>query len=250
MFPILRRYTCCTTSHLLSSLYHDRADLLSSTVDSPGSPTIIAIANNSRIDRYTTGPNGTSPAHTSTLGGITTLHHAQWEALSAMSKYTGRLSAMVYNRPVLSRYMLPSNSYCPAYRDPFQDAYASINKLMVYAGAIAAQHNASSDPARMDPGWQTRSNAKTRARVVGDHLVFNTDYWFFFAAALVEVVCIAAILPTYRGWYKLGRPVSFSPLELAKVYHDVGGVSAAILTSTSGISVSSSCRVQFELFWP
>ena len=27
--------------------------------------------------------------------------------------------------------------------------------------------------------------------------VFHTDYWFFFAAAVVEVVCLVFILPTY-----------------------------------------------------
>lgn len=52
----------------------------------------------------------------------------------------------------------------------------------------------------------------------GDQNVFQTNYWWFTAAAVLEVMCIACILPTYWGWRRLGRPVSFSPLELAKAF--------------------------------
>lgn len=35
---------------------------------------------------------------------------------------------------------------------------------------------------------------------------------------MVEVVCILFVAPTYWGWWKLGRDMSFSPLEIAKAF--------------------------------
>lgn len=57
----------------------------------------------------------------------------------------------------------------------------------------------------------------TTGYLKGDHNVFQTNYYYFLAAAIVELVCIAFVAPTYWGWWKIGRPVSFSPLEMAKV---------------------------------
>jgi hypothetical protein len=54
--------------------------------------------------------------------------------------------------------------------------------------------------------------------LVGDHSVFSTDYTYFIAAAVVEVCSVIVISVTYWGWWTLGRPVSFSPLELAKAF--------------------------------
>ena len=47
--------------------------------------------------------------------------------------------------------------------------------------------------------------------------MLHADRCRFLAAALLELICIGLVLPTYVGWWKLGRSVSFSPLEIAKV---------------------------------
>jgi hypothetical protein len=119
------------------------------------------------------------------------------------------------NERIYSRYVGDSTSTCPSFRDPFDDAYASLNKAMIYAGAVAAQRNVSMQHDRFDPGWYEKHHT-VQARVVGEHNVFRTDYWFFLGAVLVELVCIACILPTYWGWWKFGRSVSFSPLEVCQ----------------------------------
>lgn len=75
--------------------------------------------------------------------------------------------------------------------------------------------------------------------------VVDLMFRFFVAAAVVELLCIALVAPTYWGWWRIGRPVrtlhvtgltygscvivafanllslgqvSFSPLEIAKVF--------------------------------
>lgn len=57
----------------------------------------------------------------------------------------------------------------------------------------------------------------TMGRLTGTESVYHTDYRFFAAAIIVELVCVALVAPTYWNWWKLGRAVSFSPLEIAKV---------------------------------
>lgn len=68
---------------------------------------------------------------------------------------------------------------------------------------------------KIDPGWKV--NTTVTGHLAGPHEVYSTNLWYFFAAAVIECVSIIFILPTYLGFWKLGRHVTFSPLEIAKV---------------------------------
>lgn len=48
--------------------------------------------------------------------------------------------------------------------------------------------------------------------------VFRTSFWYFLGAALLEMLCISLMFPTHFGWWRLGRAVSFSPLEVATAF--------------------------------
>lgn len=61
------------------------------------------------------------------------------------------------------------------------------------------------------------THATTTGEVTGVRSVFRTTYAYFAGAVVLELMCICLIAPTYWGWWKLGRSVSFSPLEIAKV---------------------------------
>jgi hypothetical protein len=51
-----------------------------------------------------------------------------------------------------------------------------------------------------------------------DETVYAVRYgWLTGAVALIALSCLA-ILQTYWGWWLLGRPVSLSPLEIAKAF--------------------------------
>lgn len=91
-----------------------------------------------------------------------------------------------------------------------------MNQVMFRIGVFAAQTLPPSLlKERLDPGLEV--NTTTVGQVVGEHNVFQTDLWWLMAAALVEIVCVSLILPTYFGWWRIGRRVTFSPLEIAKV---------------------------------
>jgi hypothetical protein len=47
--------------------------------------------------------------------------------------------------------------------------------------------------------------------------VFVSSYGWFAGAATLNFVTICVVLYTFYGWWRLGRPVGFSPLEIAKV---------------------------------
>lgn len=70
-------------------------------------------------------------------------------------------------------------------------------QAMVYFGALAAFEDRAYLEPRMDPGYVDVINTTITGHRVGNHEVFRTDYWFFLGAALVELVCICLVAPTY-----------------------------------------------------
>lgn len=91
----------------------------------------------------------------------------------------------------------------------------SLNKLVFNVGAVAARQSQSYLKSRLDPGLVV--NRTTTGYLQGHQNIFQTNLRWFAAAAAVEAICIVLILPTYIGFWRLGRPVSFAPLEVAKV---------------------------------
>ena len=239
-------YTACTLESAIGE-YDISITGENAILDSPGTPTIIALANNTRVNRTL---DSEIPAYHSTLGGITALHMDTWESMMAYYMRDGEAVGTSYNENIYDQYILDPMSKCASFRDPFEDTMASLNKAMVYAGALAALKDPSYLEQNMDPGLS--ANTTTTGYLVGDHNVFHTDYWFFLAAAIVEVVCIALVAPTYWGWWKLGRPVSFSPLEMAKVHpHQYSTFSFRSSTNVNaGLRVTNVRRVQLEFFGP
>lgn len=91
---------------------------------------------------------------------------------------------------------------------------------MAATQGIASQNGALQPPFPVqNPNFPV--NTTTTGYNYGTRSVFHTDYAFFAGAIIVQAVCIVLIAPTYWGWWRLGRSVSFSPLEIAKVCSEV-----------------------------
>lgn len=108
-----------------------------------------------------------------------------------------------------------SNPVCASYRDPYDDMIREMNRLMIYLGAGAAREPASYLAKRLDPGLSTE--AEVVGRTMTKTSVYRTRYWPIIIAAATNLVCLVLITPLYWRWWTLGRSVSFSPLEIAKV---------------------------------
>lgn len=100
--------------------------------------------------------------------------------------------------------------------------FANFLSLRFYEGAMDPTPQEDSDfenaayyERTLDPGLKV--NTTITGFLNGPHEVYSTNLWYFLAAAIIECVSTAFILPTYLGFWKLGRHVTFSPLEIAKV---------------------------------
>lgn len=56
--------------------------------------------------------------------------------------------------------------------------------------------------------------------------VFRSHYLFLALALLFTLLAVAAVVPVFSGWWRLGRQVSLSPLEIAKAF-DPSSLSSA-----------------------
>jgi hypothetical protein len=209
-------------------------------------PRILAIANNTQVNTTWDREAG---GFDSTLAGLVTMHWSRWQGYVTYFKLDGALSTFAYNLETYSQFALPDNTTCPSFSDPMAAMLASWNRLMVYTGMIAAEIERTEEvEARMDPGM--RVHDAVMGQQLEDVNVYKTNFDWFIAAVVVELVCIGIIAPLYWGWWNLGRPVGFSPLEMALVCparrrRDFGFSQTDIL---SGIQSARPRRLRFERF--
>ena len=177
-----------------------------------GLPRIVALANNTQVDH---GFNQNQAYHPSTLGGMWSYFTTQYASVVTYYYYQGSVVETQSGPMTPESHVIPgaNNPKCVSYSDPSMDMLKSLNRLMFNIGAGAAQQQLADSA--LDPGLLV--NTTTMGYRKGHRNVFQTDLRWFAAAAAVEGLCVALILPTYFGYWRLGRKVSFSPLEIAKV---------------------------------
>lgn len=81
---------------------------------------------------------------------------------------------------------------CSSYSDPREQVLESMNELMFYQGALTPIIDPSLTTQEwydsvLDPGQNV--NTMTTGHVKGTHEVFDTDLFYFLAAALIEGIC-------------------------------------------------------------
>lgn len=66
----------------------------------------------------------------------------------------------------------------------------------------------------------TAGNASQTVQYTGSRseTIFVSDFGLVAAASVVNILAVLAVLLTFKGWWKLGRDVSMSPLEIAKAF--------------------------------
>jgi hypothetical protein len=201
-------YTACTLESAVGE-YDVTVDGDTFDLDPPGMPTIVALANNTRVSR-----DNITIHYPSTLAGIVQSAYLKWD--SAVLYFTDYGMTDIASGNGHEQFLISSDPVgCQNYADPGEEVRRTLNKLMVYTGVAAARHNASYLHTHMDPDLVV--NSTVTGYLHGTHNVFHTNLWWLLGAAIVEAICIALILPTYFGFWRLGRPVSFSPLEIAKI---------------------------------
>ena len=200
--PLMRDYARRLIGKMLTSLAVSCSGEYDATVDEKGyttldstlAPRFLALANNTVVNHTFVLDER---LHPSTLGGIV---YSAWQRFSVVVTYYVERGALTpaYAGNLPWSVIVDTNSTgqkCPSYIDQTDIVISSLNKLMVYLGAYAATHYIPPNKAQMELGLSL--NKTTLGYLQGVQDVFHTDYWFFFAAALIELVCLAFILPTY-----------------------------------------------------
>lgn len=190
-------YKVCTLASAVGE-YDVTVNGNKATLDDPGHPRILALANNTPAAQHITPGVG---AHRSTLSTLAWVSWFQWFSTLSMFNLEQHYQDIQTGHGVDEGYRINVDAMCPSYLDPYEDVITALNKMMVYVGAFAAQEDASYLETHMDPGWPV--NTTTIGTVTGYHNVFESDFRFFIAAALVEIACILLVAPTYWGVSKL-----------------------------------------------
>lgn len=209
--------TACTLAPAIGE-YHAivDGDKNTLTLDKPIRPNISGLAQNAATVRHVRPEYGW---YESTLAGIVKLASTVWSAYTVYyGEEDGVQGILPVNPQASDQFLEQTVDQCLVYSDPRDTVLESMNELMFYVGVLMPQLEDL-------PNWYFKktldSGLTPYVNVTGQlqrtREVFHTDLLWFMAAVIIEVVCIAMILPTYRGYWTLGRHVSFSPLEIAKV---------------------------------
>lgn len=195
----------------------------------PSNPRIITRANNTAVTEETISKfdlqKGSNWIKT-TLSGIANVFNYQFSTRAGLAPPTNPGGPVNLDVNSMSWYLFQQianfeawNKFedcAPAWNDPRDKVMAAMNELMFRAGIYAAQiFNETYLQTLLDPGLNVHYNVSGIPETPIN--VFKSNFHYFAGAAIVELLTILLIATTFNGWWRLGRHVSFSPLEVAKV---------------------------------
>lgn len=179
--------------------------------ESTAYPRLVALANNTAITDESIAHFGLNQEGTrwvrSTLGGITAVANYMYSTVQGLipSRTPGDTPELAgpFTWPVfehITNWDAWNNlqDCAPAFSDPREQILASLNEIMFRTGVYVAQnYDEMWLKDRMDDGLESHYN------VTGTPLTpvnfFEADLTYFFAAAVVEVLTVVAILYTFYG---------------------------------------------------
>jgi hypothetical protein len=144
------------------------------------------------------------------LGGVSEL---QWTYIDQFSAtYNGSAAQHGQNYDVLNA------SQCSYTFDDgaslLLDTVTSINEIMF----INAMNNIGWTQAQIDdPNYYGPSNTFNGTQF-SDTVHYSTNIWYMIGAVISTFLCVLCVLPTYWGYWQLGRPVALSPFEIAAAF--------------------------------
>lgn len=199
------------------------------TLVDPANPTWVAWANNTAITNKTIDafnlrePPGSNWIRT-TLGGIVNAFYfelailvqvyppspaTQWPLSIAMSD-----TWFVYSH-IKNYAQYYNNEACLyAWKDPRTSVMARLNELMFRIGVHAANKDPEVLEPLLDKGLDVNYTVTGTLREPRE--LFKSDFRWFSGAAVLEILAILIVGSTFWRYNRLGREVSFCPLEMAK----------------------------------
>ena len=92
-----------------------------------------------------------------------------------------------------------------------QSVVSSINEIMLLTNiGIPAIWNTSSAPLAAASSYN--------ATMYRDTVHYSTNKWYMIGAVISNFICVLCVLPSYWGFWQLGRKVALSPFEIAAAF--------------------------------
>jgi hypothetical protein len=92
-----------------------------------------------------------------------------------------------------------------------QSVVSSINEIMLLTNlGIPAIWNTSSAP--------LAATSSFNATMYRDTVHYSTNKWYMIGAVISNFICVLCVLPSYWGFWQLGRKVALSPFEIAAAF--------------------------------
>jgi hypothetical protein len=92
-----------------------------------------------------------------------------------------------------------------------QSVVSSINEIMLLTNlGIPAIWNTSSAPLAAPTSFN--------ATMYRDAVHYSTNKWYMIGAVISNFICVLCVLPSYWGFWQLGRKVALSPFEIAAAF--------------------------------
>lgn len=121
-----------------------------------------------------------------------------------------------------SQYILTPNYIMNCqfdWRDPTNDILIALHEIM-FRTALKAANAADSVSVQNAHGNRTFDTKQSvHATQTGVQNVFVSHYGYLFGALAVMTFGVLSVIPTFYGWWRLGRPMTLSPIETAKAFN-------------------------------
>ncbi|CVK85995.1 uncharacterized protein FMAN_06565 [Fusarium mangiferae] len=146
------------------------------------------------------------------LGGFSMIAKSLYES-QAFMRFTGATGYDVSSTGLPATQYLTMNGTTPGCGDRWDNPMEDIIELTRDIGFRASLQYAK---------YNTTDKQKVEYDSGTTTLVYVTNYDKMWIAIAVSLVGIFAVLPTFWGWWELGRDVSLNPLEIANAFGTVG----------------------------
>ncbi|KAF5260234.1 hypothetical protein FOXYS1_9137 [Fusarium oxysporum] len=146
------------------------------------------------------------------LGGFSMIAKSLYESEASM-RFTGATGYDVSSTGLPATQYLTMNGTTPGCGDRWDNPMEDIIELTRDIGFRASLQYAK---------YNTTDKQKVEYDSGTTTLVYVTNYEKMWIAIAVSLIGIFAVLPTFWGWWELGRDVSLNPLEIANAFGTVG----------------------------
>lgn len=102
-----------------------------------------------------------------------------------------------------------------SFQDPFTQIMVDLNTLMFITSQDLWNRNINYENATI---YEEESRVFVQGQAYLRESHYITDWGFAWGAFAATVVCIFCVLPSYWGFWELGRPVTLSPIEIANAF--------------------------------